>query len=349
MDTDFKMKIKCYEMYSNTIDNLVDEANSVQDRWGTKTLLNLKVNNISDMDEEQKEMQLKHSWDRHYTTEVRVTDQMIYDAARDIMFKKALGGEKKNILEETYNKIVNSKVQVLAEFYNNEDEGILRMRTDVFFLVNNRYEYDISYDKEEMENKLKDARVTSWNYGASNGRQQDIVMLEEARVEIRAYTFENLKNKIRKIIKKIAGTELAYCIKNGEVIVPDEYLEKGEGGITEWIEIKRSGNKNNSMEKQMLKQEAANKRSFAYETMCKVMHAVISANEHDWSTPVLEIDGRYNKTRTQKLVAQILDTRNRQKLFETSEEEILKQFKDHWKDTLMTAYNAVDKMTLEEE
>ena len=142
--------------------------------------------------------------------------------------------------------------------------------------------------------------------------------------------------------------ELTYCIKSDKVIVPEEYLAKGKEGIDEWRQIKQSGNKNNSIEKKMLKQVVADKKKFAYQTMWQILDK-IAGTKHDWSVPSLEVDGRYNKTRTGKLVTQILNTRYKQGLIDMSEEDIINKFKDYWKEILMEAYNNIDKMEIKKE
>lgn len=348
MNTELKQKVQCYELYGDTLENLVEKANQIEDRWGAETLLTIQLNNLEDMDEEQREKQMRHNWDRYITAEIRITDQMIYDAVREKMFGKVLGGVKENILNSTYDEILKSRVQEFVSFYKDTGKDILKVRTDTFFLTNEHYIFDVVDNKKEMEKNLKNTKNTAWNYG-SRTNEEDVILLEHIKVDMRRYNYTDAKEKVRKAIKKVAANELTYCLKSGNVIVPDEYLNKGEAGIKEWIDIKRSGNKNNSIEKQMLKEAAAKKRAFAQTTMYRTMHTLLSANEHDWSMPNLEIDGRYNKTRTQKLVTKILDTKDRQKLFDTSEEEILNKFKEYWKDVLMNAYNAVDTMKLEEE
>ena len=87
------------------------------------------------------------------------------------------------------------------------------------------------------------------------------------------------------------------------------------------------------------------KKQYAYDSVCRVMDKVISASDsYDWTIPRLMIDGKYNKQRTQKLAAKILDTKDKQKLIEMSEQEIIDKAKEYWKQKLMSAYNEVDKL-----
>ena len=84
------------------------------------------------------------------------------------------------------------------------------------------------------------------------------------------------------------------------------------------------------------------------DTMYRVMDAITDM-QRSRSVPLLEIDGRWNKQRTQKLVNQILDNKNQQFYIDITEEEITEKFKKYWMDILMTAYNNIDKLTAKKE
>ena len=346
-----KRKLECYELYSETLRELGKKADEIQDRWGDETIKEIKLHNIEDMDDAQKAIQLRHNWDRNHTETLRMTDQMLYDAVRKIMFDEIFGGNKENLIETVYEKVMESKVQALVEPYNDSQRNVTRIRSYTMFVspFDGVYEYVVNKNAKEMEDKLKNVWGVAWNYQPGEDSREERVQLETIKVTIHSYYFRDISTKVKKTIKKVISNELTYCIKGGNLVVPEEYLNKGEAGIAEWIEIKRSGNKNNSIEKQMLKQVAAEKRAFAQSAMYQVMHAIITANETDWSLPNMEIDGRYNKTRTAKLVCKLLDTKDRQKLIDASEEDIVRTFKDYWKEILMNAYNKVEEMEVEKQ
>ena len=128
---------------------------------------------------------------------------------------------------------------------------------------------------------------------------------------------DDLENKIKNQIKKFIRNNLSYCIKKGEVIVPEEYLNRGKEGIDEWRQLKASNNKSNSMEKKLLKQIYADKKFYQYNTMSQIVDRI--ASSQSWSIPHIEVDGRFNKQRTFKLINQILGDKSRQEIMNMEE------------------------------
>ena len=221
-----------------------------------------------------------------------------------------------------------------------EDKNRVRVTMDYEIEDDRNDMFEYSDDIEEFKEMAKHSTKSS-----SFSDDKERVYLEKVTVEIYQHSFENFKKEVKKEINKFVRNRLTYCLKNGKVIIPDEYLNKGEKGIEEWRDIKSSKNKSNSIENKLIKEAVNAKKQYAYDAMCRAMDKLMSAeNGCSWTLPRLIIDGRWNKQRTQKLVTQILDTKNKQKLIEMSEQEIVNRAKVYWKQKLMDAYNEVDKL-----
>ena len=292
----------------------------------------------SDLSLEQKKIQNKNHWYTHEDVDFRMwgvkLEELVSKKIMDLVLNKYDG----NILEDTMNHILDTEIR----FVGKVSEEKKRVRVTIDFEVgdnrNDMFEY--SDDIEEFkEMAKKSTRSTSYS------NDDEVVYLEKISAEIYQRAFEDFRKEVKKVINKFVRNRLTYCLKNGKLIVPDEYLNKGEKGIEEWRDIKSSKNKSNSIENKLIKEAVNTKKQYAYDAVCRAMDKLISANDsYDWTIPRLMIDGKYNKQRTQKLVAKIIDTKSKQKLIEMSEQEIIDKAKEYWKQKLMNAYNEVDKL-----
>lgn len=292
----------------------------------------------SDLSEEQKRMQEKNKWYAKEDVDFRLwgtkLDELVNKRIMDTVLSKYDG----NILEKTINDIMDIKIRFLGKV--SEDKNRIRTTMD-FEVGDNRSDaFEYSDDLEEFEKMAKQSsRCVSYS------DDKDIVYLERVSAQVYRHSFENFEKEVKKQINKFVRNRLTYCLKNGKLIVPDEYLDKGEKGIEEWRDIKSSKNKSNSIENKLIKEAVNEKKQYAYDAVYKVMDKIISANSsRDWMLPRLVIDGKWNKQRTQKLATKILDTKDKQKLIEMSEQEITDRAKEYWKQQLMNAYNEVDKI-----
>ena len=176
------------------------------------------------------------------------------------------------------------------------------------------------------------------------------ILLECVSVQAYAYWGQKLTENVKRYIKRVIREDLTYCLKKDKVVIPDEYLDKGKEGIEEWRTIQSGKNKNNSMEKRMLQQVFKDKKTTAYGISSLIMDTLTTnMSEHDWSIPNVQIDGRWNQTRMRKFITKRVDTTNRQKFLNMSDEEIIKVFKEYWKTKLMDAYKAIDELDVKEE
>lgn len=292
----------------------------------------------SDLSEEQKRMQVKNKWYAKEDVDFRMWGAKLSELVNKRIMDTVLSKYDGNILEKTINDIMDIEIRFIGKV--SEDKK--RIRTTIDFEVgdsrNDTFEY--SDDLEEFEKMAKQSsRCISYH------DDKDIVYLERVSAQVYQHSFENFKKEVKKEINKFVRNRLTYCLKNGKLIVPDEYLDKGEKGIEEWRDIKSSKNKSNSIENKLIKEAVNEKKQYAYDAVYKVMDKIISANSsRDWTLPRLVIDGKWNKQRTQKLATKILDTKDKQKLIEMSEQEITDRAKEYWKQQLMDAYNEVDKI-----
>lgn len=335
-----KEKKTAYVICSKTLKELQELVKDM-DRWCSERVYEYNIDR-SDMSEEQKLIQEQNKWYREQTQEFRIYDEKIYEMAKKLATEKILGGCKKDIKKEVYEAVYNTDLRAIGWIV--EHGGHNSLNTNIEFGEENNEGFEYSTDMKEFEEKLKDVKTGS----PYSSNKKDYVLLEKISVSVRPYQFSEIDKTIKKQINKFIKNELTYCLKKDEVIVPQEYLDKGEEGIKEWRDIKASKNKNNSIEKKILRQAVQDKKAYAMDVMYKVMDAAMN-NTHDWSIPSITIDGRWNKQRTQKLVNKILENKSQQFYIDVDKKEIVEEFKDYWKDILMTAYNNVDKITAEEE
>lgn len=335
--------VKAYVIYEATIRELCQKAQG-PDPYTLSTLaeFEIKRDNLTD---EQKKAQLTNKWHTDRTAYVSASTDTIYDITKDIMFSEITNGQKSDLRKIAHDKVMDSKVKVVACFSTDKTNGTTRVYLDSVFPSESthRYKYDYVYDMPGFLKELRSVCDIVKEYGTN---VETTIYLEKVSVFMRGYTFEDVDKIINKVMNKIMREDLTYCIKGGRVIIPDEYIKKGVSGIQEWRQIKKSNNKNNSIEKQMIKQIFADKKKFANDTMCRVMYN-IRDNMRRWDIPVLSVDGQYNKAKTAKLVNEVLNTKNRQEIIEMSEDEIVKKIKKYWADELAKAITAVNTLIID--
>lgn len=343
-------KIK-YVVAEKTLQELIDMAEEQKNtNTYNKEYLYQCLFDRSDLDEAQTTLQREHSWQTKRTSDVYINNTEIEDKVGDLVYEEIMNGRKKDLYQTVCNKILSMKIKsiIVLEI----DDGKYR---DVGFLYEvegqgKKDDADSVYSTniKELENKMKNLkRKIRYGYNGKEENSIPEVYLEEVSIGMYHYGFIRLNEQIPKMVKKFIKTNLTYCIKKDEIIIPEEYIAKGKVGINEWRNLKSSSNKNNSMEKRMLKQIRQEKKRCAFSYMNHVMNAVTSQN-WSWSIPSLAIDGRYNKQRTSKLITKILKENNKENIVEVDEKDLMKITKEYWKKILMDAYNAVDKCSTED-
>lgn len=293
----------------------------------------------SDLSEEQRKIQMKNHWYTTISNDFRLWDMKLDDMVKNKITNSVLNKYKDNIQEKVLNDILDTEVRFLAKVERKDKD---RINVTAYEEIGGEREvrYEYSDDIKEFEELAKKATKN-----ASYSGNGETVYLEKIAADVYVHSFNELTETITKAINKYIRNNLTYCLKNGKLIIPDEYLDKGEKGVEEWRGIKSSNNKSNSIENKLIKDAVNEKKRYAYDSVCRAMDKVLSyGDSHDWTIPRLMIDGKYNKQRTQKLAAKILDTKDKQKLIEMSEQEIIDKAKEYWKKKLMDAYNEVDKL-----
>lgn len=297
----------------------------------------------SDLSEEQKAKQNRYHWYSHISNDFRLWDMKLEEMVKDKITNSVLNKYKNNIQEKTLNDILDIEVRFLAKVERDDKD---RIDVTTYSEIGNarETEYEYSDDIKEFEELAKKATKI-----ASYSGDGEIIYLEKVSVDIYTHSFNDLTKTITKEINKYIRNNLTYCLKKGKLIVPDEYIDKGEAGIEEWRQIKSANNKNNSIEKKMLKDIVRDKKVFAHDCIYKAMDVAMSTDTVDWTIPKLTIDGRWNRQRVSKLVTKVLGTKDKQKIIEMSKQEIMNRAKAYWKQQLMDAYNNLDKMEMPNE
>lgn len=292
----------------------------------------------SDLSEEQKKIQEKNKWYTNENVDFRIWEAKLNELVSKKIINAILDKYDGNILEKTLNDTMDTEVRFIGKVSEKNKRIKVTMDFEVGDDRNDTFEY--SDDLKEFEKMAKQsARSVSYS------GDRDVVYLEKVSAGIYQFKFENFEKEVKKEINKFVRNKLTYCLKNGKYIIPEEYIDRGEKGIEEWRDIKSSKNKSNSIENKLIKETVKAKKQYAYDSVCKVMDKVTSANSsYGWMLPRLVIDGKWNKQRIQKLATQILGTKDKQKLIEMSEQEIIDKAKEYWKQQLMNAYNKVDKL-----
>ena len=327
-----------YVLYTTSLKGLQDTCKLSMSSNSYQVTLYKHTVDRSDLSEAQKEIQRNNKWATDLGTSIYMsTDDIVKLIEKDVYSKlQNLNGEK--VYDKIYEDTFNAPIMITASLRPRAGYTRVEINTE---LEKEEDKYIYSYDTKEFEEKLKG--VSKSAFGAD-----EEVMVEELSISISTYRYNNTDDRVAQLVKKFIRDNLTYCMKNGALIVPEEYLQRGKEGIEEWREKKRSSNKNNSIEKKLLREVIAAKKRFTAKTMDAIMYKIVAQNS-DWSLPVIEIDGRFNKQKTNKLVAKVLKDVSPQELIEISEDEVITKIKEYWKERLMDAYNAVDNAVIEKE
>ena len=297
---------------------------------------------------EQKLKQKEYSWNTSETANAYLENKYIDKIINKLLTNAILNGCKENINEVVHNAFLDSKLQYKLYLYDRENNHIAASAQIYINDASLRYvneeeeEEEVSTDLNELEKILSERTIKTTYHDDGNN-----VYLEKVDFDVRANDFTNVNKLINNSIKRCIRENFTYCIKKGEIIIPEEYLAKGKEGIEEWRGLKSSANKNNSMEKKMLKEVYADKKKATFRALNDVMDAIINPNT-GWDIPKLHVDGRWNSQKRSKLSNKIIDTSNKQKFLEMTDEEILNSVKAYWKQELQDALTRVDGVKLKE-
>lgn len=353
-------KTKRYVIYETTLNDVAriqrgdgQKHNAKADTWG-----NIIVKELSFPRVGLSELQQERQEQSRYIAKQRVFLDWNHCEIEDVVEKKLweiaqskYRGDLSQKIEEEMGKTKVAAQVYIDPAYDDSYEYVIvscsgkLMTTDEELQNNFREEEEsVSYDEKELRTILEKARVPT------RGPRSDdrYVYIESVSVQITtapgAYSDKFMVDSlVRKAIKKEMSALLAYCLRNGKLIVPDEYLERGEKGIRDWQKLQRSKNAKNSMEKRMITQLVRAKKNYLKSSIDTV-HRAVEENS-SWTMPTLKIDGRWNNGKCKKLSSTLIKGKTNQDLLAMGDEELLALAKEYWKAKLMEAYNNVDKLT----
>lgn len=158
------------------------------------------------------------------------------------------------------------------------------------------------------------------------------------------------ENAIKYLANKLLKDKYTYCVKMGKNIVPDDYIKLGKEGIERWRQEKSNSNKNNSIEKQMLKKIKLQKKQNAFTTFDDVMAAMLNEkSSRNWDLAFLSVDGRWNTGRRLKTINKYVLNVSDNELVTMSDEEIEKRCKSYWVAELTQAIERIKNLEIKKE
>lgn len=319
---------------NTTLEELQKIANNSTDY---KTILFEKKIDRSDLSPEQMKLQGMNKWYAEQNCDIRFYRDGLENMVEKNVYDEVLGGCKENLEKKIYTRIMNLDAKIVGSIHDIDSNSKSVAAEMILSCDEPNYRYEYYDNSADFEKELKTVKRKS----SFNSETGDPIWLEKYTIEIYTNSFREIGGDIKKLIKKTIRNKLTYCIKSGKVIVPEEYLEKGRAGIEEWRQIKSSSNKNNSMEKRILKATYREKRLFASDNMYNIFRNITGQN-YSWKIPSLEIEGRHNQQKMSALITEVFKDKSKQEFMEMSEENMMKKMKEYWKNILMDAYNAVD-------
>ena len=328
-------KRKRYIIYETTLGGLIAEAKTRKETETNEHVLFRYEPKKKEMSNEQAQRQQRESWNSRVHIGMGLTTSEVEQAVNAVLNKAMSDKYRDSIEPEINRRVLDTKIMACVEIANISDgtNRIDRFVDTEYMDVPNNVEY--STDLDEMYKLLDDAKI-----GCTWQRDGTFVYLEELTASIYPYRVDYIERELPKTVKRMVRKKLTYCLKNGKNIVPDEYLDKGEAGIKEWQEYKSSRNKNNSIEKKIVKQMLRDNKEYMFKCIETITRQIAYVNTDYW-VPSLEVDGRFNKTKTQRLVSKLLEGKSNDYIIKLTHEEILSMVKGYWEQILTTANNNV--------
>ena len=303
-------------------------------------------NEREDLSEEQKELQRQYRWRTEQMPRMRLYQPNIVDIIEGVIDKVVLSKYRGVLYPKVLDEVMKTKLTCYVTIkpleVGNKKTTEVSASFTFPYVKHDDNRYDSTYEPknliygktDELTKELDEAKLRA-GYGAS----EDFVYLESFAYLYDQYCASVIK-KIPQTLTSLIRKKLTYCLKGGQNIVPDEYLDKGKAGIDEWQSIKRAGNKNNSMEKKMLAQCLRDKKQTLYNDLKDLSREIVM--NQDWTLPSLAINGMYNQACMWKLTRSLLKDKKNQEIIDLSEEYMLEMAKKHWKEKLEEAIKKID-------
>lgn len=299
-----------YIIYQRTIQELIDDAQN--NTSGDEAVYKYRNNTIP-VDQLIKQQHM--SWVTKHTVSLSAGEARLHTILREMVMQSAIEKPDTTVFYDVMTKIKKQKIIVTAEVTDND----VKLREDFEHGVDTlNFSQDVAAFEREIDQKV------------CRDNCNDIYRIEEIKVCVPIYRFNTLDRKLEKLTKKAIKERLTYCLKNGMVIVPQEYLAKGERGIKEWQEHKRSHNANNSMEKRMLRKLLRDKKNLVHTMLKQIARLAVEPNG-DWTIPGLTVARLYNETCMKKLTSTLLKDKSEQTIIALTHDDIVDMCRDYWK------------------
>ena len=329
-----------YLLVENTVEELVDICNNANTRWN-EDFYTYDVAHEG-LSVEQLTYQAEKSWDTTVSNTMRWVEDKMYDTIGRFMYEEIANGVKENLQAKVKEDVLKSKIKTVLVIEDRPD-GFNNAYIDFIYEDGLEQTDDLIYDEAKMAEDIK--RVKRKQYSYNRDDEEMFVYIEKVQASIYAYTWRDAKTLLDKLIKKFVRENLTYCIKQNKIIVPEEYLAKGKAGIEEWRGLKASKNKNNNMEKRMLRSMIREKKISNLEQMRTLVWRFprgVETNEYDWNVPNLSIYGSGNKAMCHRLMTKILGKKTDQELLNMTKEDVDKVYKEYWKGVLKKAIEQIE-------
>ena len=330
-----------YLLVENTVEELIDLCNNANTRWN-EDFYTYDVAHVG-LSVEQLTYQAEKSWDTTVSNTLRWLDDKMYDTIGRFMYDEIANGVKENLQAKVKEDVLKSKIKTVLTIEDRAG-GFHDVYIDFVYEDGTEPTEDLIYDEAKMAEDIRQVKRRQYSY--SKAQEDRFVYVEKVKASIYTNTWRDAKTHIDKLIKRFVRDNLTYCIKQNKIIVPEEYLAKGKAGIEEWRELKASKNKNNNMEKRMLRSMIREKKEKNISQMKRLMWRFPRGQEDpntvDWSIPYLNLYGSGNTAMAKKLVTQIMGGQTDAELLNMTEEDVDKKFKEYWKETLRRAIKQID-------
>lgn len=263
---------------------------------------------------------------------VRLNRWDFEEIVKNIIDDVMISGTREDILQSVQNKLrTEYKVSVLFTTYTKAAGYMDRVGVKLSKVGEERFK------DEDVTTNISDI-VPYLSEEEFNVRAE----IDQPDVRTNSKTYNGNK-AVEYLVNKVIKDKYTYCTKSGKNIVPDEYIKDGEAGIKAYQADKRSKNKNNSIEKQMIKKLKQEKIDSASKIFYNTMNTMLGQGR-DWQQVFLTVDGMWNTSRKLKTIKTNIINVSDNELVMMSEDEIKTRCKNYWKNILNEAIDNIDQI-----
>ena len=294
----------------------------LQEETSLKKLEGYKFD-VSNLDEETRLVMASNAYATTPEFNFFINNDEMYELVKSVaneMVKQSYNNDfAKELKNRVYESSICHNIDILRDESGRNSFGRER------FVVSNTEQ---DFDRNKTEEVLKEMRVRP------TYRSEMLTPLESLTVIAPPHwRTGKMKESIDLSIKKLLKNEMTYCLKKGVLTVPEEYSNQGMDGLERWRKIQSSKNKNNSMEKRLIRENTKEVKERVYNIVCKTTRNV-AFYDHEWNMPVITVDGVWNKTKNKRLATHIMKGKSIAEISNMSDEDITKMVKKYWVDKL---------------